>query len=455
MTLAPSPDLWKGRRVSVIGAARSGLAAARLLSGVGAEVFVSDAGSDDGVAARLRCWQHELGGHTDRVWHGRELVVTSPGVPWDAPVLERARAHGVEVIAELELAWRFSSAHVIAITGSNGKSTTTAWLAEVLTRAGFDARVGGNIGVPLSDVGPSAPRDAVLVVEVSSYQLEGIDTFRPRVGMILNITPDHLERHRDLELYGAAKARIFENIGPRDIVVLNHLDPRTRMLGAQVEPDLIRWVGAAPGAWVENGMIWAGRGDAPVALIPVEQLSLSGAHNVENALAVVAGVVSLMEVLGRALPIEAIGEGLRGFSALPHRQETVSIIDDVHYINDSKATNVDSTRLALESYDRGVIWIAGGLDKGSGLEPLVQAARPRVRKALLIGQAAKRFELALSDAVSTECCEDLATAVILAREISQAGDVVLFSPACASFDQYQNFEKRGEAFRRLVTGGSA
>lgn len=424
------PEL-DGRRVCIVGAGRSGLAAARAVAAQGGVPFLTD--SAPGIAAKdLRAtgFAFEKGGHTKAALRGATLVVVSPGVPWRSSFLELARAAGIPVMGEVELAWTLTDACFVAITGSNGKSTTTALVAHLLNSCGHDAVACGNIGVPLCAVALAAPSTRILVAEISSFQLEGVARFRPLVSAVLNITPDHLERHGNFESYVDAKAVIFGQAGRGDRVVLNHDDKDTRKLARRVPPGVpIHFFGTAFGD--------------PAALA---DCPLPGSHNLANARA----ALRIVHCLDAGIPQARIGDAMATFRALPHRLEPLAEVEGVRYVNDSKATNVDAACMALRSYEGGLLWIAGGRDKGSDLEPLVAAARGRVRRALLIGEAADRLNAALAQSTATEKVDTLQRALARAREIAAAGEIVLLSPACSSYDQFADFEARGDAMRACV-----
>ncbi|MAE72064.1 MAG: UDP-N-acetylmuramoyl-L-alanine--D-glutamate ligase [Gemmatimonadetes bacterium] len=425
-----------GKRVCVVGAARSGLAAARVLAALGAVPFMTDQAESATAELEASGFEFELGGHSAASLRGVELVVVSPGVPWKAPFIRSARERGIPVIGEIELAYRLTDATFIAITGSNGKSTTTALTAHLLDALSFDARACGNIGLPVCDLAIDAPSSRILVAEVSSFQLESVMGFRPRVAAVLNLTPDHLERHGGFEGYVEAKTAIFRRAGPGDHVILSAGDPRTRALSRRVPPGVrIRFFGA----------------EFP-ALPCIDALELPGGHNRANALAALA----IVRAIAPDASNDALADALASFRSLPHRLERLAELGSVLYINDSKATNVDSACVALRSYPRGVIWIAGGRDKGADLTPLTQAAKGRVRQALLIGEASARMASALAEEVAVEEVGTLDRALARAREMAHPGDVVLLSPACSSYDQFSDFERRGDAMRSLVTAfGSA
>jgi UDP-N-acetylmuramoylalanine--D-glutamate ligase len=445
----------RGRRVAVLGLARSGVAAARLLRDAGAHVDGIDArplealGADVAALAGLGV-QLSTGGEGEAALRTAELIVVSPGVPADAAALQAARARGVPVIGELELGWRATTADTVAITGTNGKTTTTALTGALVAASARPVLVAGNIGTPLSAHATTLAPDSVVVCEVSSFQLETIETFHPRVAAVLNLAPDHLDRHRTFERYVDAKARIFLNQTPADAAVLNADDAPTRALAPRTRAELIwfsRRARVEPGVFIEDGWITARLGARAEPVGPVGEISLRGQHNVENVLAATACALRL------GVRPEAIRGAIAAFRAVPHRIEFVRELDEIAYYNDSKGTNVDSTLKALESFGEPVLLIAGGVGKGQDFAPLAAAGRGRVRRALLIGEDAPRLEAALSAAgIDTERCATLEGAVGAARAAARAGDVVLLSPACASFDMFRDYEHRGDAFRHLVRG---
>jgi UDP-N-acetylmuramoylalanine--D-glutamate ligase len=355
-------------------------------------------------------------------------------------------------LAELEVAWRIAEAEAagknrwVAVTGTNGKSTTSSWIAEMLGRAGRPVALAGNIGVPLSGfLSGKLPRD--FVCEVSSFQLEAIDRFHPEVAVLTNITPDHLDRYDDLADYAAAKARIFARQGPEDFAVLNADDPRALAVSTAARRVLFSRRGrpTSGGAWLEAGELLCDVTAPLHRVLPAERLALPGAHNLENALAALAAA----ECLGT--PAEAIAGALTQFRGLPHRSELVGQARGVRWVDDSKGTNVDATARSLEGFAPGtVVLILGGRDKHGDFPALAALAASRARVVLTIGEAAEVIETALSGAVSIERCDTMEKAVERAAALAHAGDTVLLSPACASFDQYKNYEERGEHFARLV-----
>jgi UDP-N-acetylmuramoylalanine--D-glutamate ligase len=447
---------FSNKRVLVVGLGKSGVASALFLKAHGARVTVSDTKSGDELRNEIPVLlDHgitvETGGHGDRTFRGQDLIVVSPGVPVDAPPLVQARALGEKVIGEIELAAQFLPGPIVAITGSNGKTTTTTLTGEIMTTAGFPALVGGNIGTPAISLAERAKADTVIVLEVSSFQLETIQTFRPKVAVILNITPDHLDRHRTFEAYVNAKARMFENQQGSDFAVLNADDPTCVAMAGRTKAQVFwfsRQKEVTQGAWVRDGNILFRYGVQQHEVMQVSEIPLKGAHNLENVLAAVcAGAL-----MGCAA--EKIRQAVHDFKAVEHRLEYVATIRGVDYYNDSKATNVDATIKALESFPANIHLILGGKDKGSDYTVLNDLLRQRVKRVYTIGAAAAKIE---SQIVSSKSggpevmpAETLENAIRKANTAAQPGDVVLLAPACASFDQFKNYEHRGQTFKEIV-----
>jgi UDP-N-acetylmuramoylalanine--D-glutamate ligase len=437
-----------GKHVLVVGLGKSGVSSALFLKSRGALVTVSDSKPPEQLSAEIpdQGITVETGGHGERTFRGQDLIVVSPGVPFDAPPLVQARRQGIPIIGEIELAARFLQGQIIAITGANGKTTTTTLTGEILAAADLPVVVGGNIGTPaISLVEETTPKTFV-VLEVSSFQLETIETFRPFISSILNITPDHLDRHRTFEAYVDAKARIFENQTPADFVVLNADDAPTAALAPRAQAHVV-WFSRKHevdrGAFVCDDQIIYRGGTRELAVLPVSEIPLKGAHNLENVLAAVCiGALA-------GCPPEAIGQAVREFKAVEHRLELVATINGVSYYNDSKATNVDATIKALESFPANIHLIHGGKDKGSDYTVLNDLLRARVHRVYTIGAAAQKIE---SQIAGTEVvrAETLEKAVRHAHAAAQSGDVILLAPACASFDQFQNYEHRGRVFKEVV-----
>ena len=479
-----------GKRVLVVGLGKSGLAAARFLKERGARVTVSDARPAtliaelpglvaEGIAV-------EAGSHGLLTFRRQDLIVVSPGVPMSTPELTQVRAFGMPIIGELELGWRYLQGEVVAITGSNGKTTTTTLMGEIFEADGRPTLVGGNIGRPVTamvaesvelsrrcgeEAGPStALRSAQddnsmeqlhsgsvgaetvwSVLEVSSFQLETVVEFRPRVAVVLNITPDHLDRHGSFAAYAALKTRITERQTAEDLLVLNAEDKNTQMVAAHTKAK-IYWFSARrqvkQGAFVHGEGIFfrAREGAEPEAVMPLAEIALTGAHNVENVLAAVcaARLVGVSSAVIRA--------AVADFRAVEHRLEFVRELDGVRYFNDSKATNVDAVVKAVESFAGGIYLILGGKDKDSDYSVMNELLRERVKTVISIGSAAEKIERQLAGVVKIERAQTLQRAIAFARQNAVAGDTVLLAPACASFDQFENYEHRGRVFKELVHG---
>jgi UDP-N-acetylmuramoylalanine--D-glutamate ligase len=457
------PPSLSNQAITIVGGAQSGQAALRLLADTGARLFLSEHSSGDAtLRALLDTYNiaHELGGHTRRALDA-DLMVLSPGVPSDAPVVQHALERGVRIVSEIEMAAWFCEAPIVAITGTNGKTTTTEWTGHLLRTAWEDNTersviVAGNIGVPFSDHARSAsPRD-VVVLEVSSFQLDHVDTFAPQVSALLNITPDHLDRYDgSVEAYAASKARIMAKQEAGDTVVYNADNERTAQHvarahppGAANRPALAAFSQTHPpehGIYELDNQLVMRRGGTDIPLIDTTDVALRGRHNRYNAMA----VALIADALG--VPVAAICEGLRTFAGVPHRLESVRTHRGVLYVNDSKATNVEAVGYALESFTRPIVLIAGGRDKGNdyaSLKPLVQQS---VRAIIALGESADTVVRELGPHADT--CTQVDTmkaAVHAAQHSAHPGDAVLLSPACSSFDMYCNYEERGDVFRAAV-----
>jgi UDP-N-acetylmuramoylalanine--D-glutamate ligase len=473
----PAPSL-SGKKVTVIGMAKSGVAAARLCLREGAQVTITDQRTDEQLRASIAPAAYEalagarrtLGGHDRADFEGADLVVVSPGVPMALPELEAARRAGVPVWGEIELGWRLlpPGLPVVGITGTNGKSTTTA-LTGALLAAHRPTFTGGNLGTPLCELVLSGERVEAVVLELSSFQLEGIDRFRAQVGAILNVTPDHLDRYAGMDGYAAAKGRLFATQQPGDQAIANARDERAMALagasrGTRVTFGFGSLAGDRPGfagtgctedaARCPDGE--PGPSGTPITLqrrggaresYLLKNVALRGRHNRENAMAAI-----LCARLAGAPPA-VVQAGLDAFPGLPHRLERVAVGRGVEWVNDSKATNVDSTWVGLAAFAAGqprVVLIMGGRGKGAPYAPLRPLFAGRVKALLTLGEDAPAVEQELGALAPTESCHDLAGAARRAAELAQEGDVVLLSPACASYDQFKNYEERGEAFRRLA-----
>jgi UDP-N-acetylmuramoylalanine--D-glutamate ligase len=441
----------RGKRVLAVGLARTGVATALFCAARGARVTATDSRTEDEIGeaiAKLKVAgvTLELGCHRENTFLDQDLIIPSPGVPADEAHLQAARVKGITIWSEIELAYRFMKGRLIGITGSNGKTTTASLVEHILKTAGMQTILAGNIGTPLIGCVDTMKDDTCTVIELSSFQLELIDTFRPNIGVFLNLTPDHLDRHHTLEAYGAAKARLFENQTGEDAAILNADDAAT----TPYAPSLPRvyWFSrkqrVAQGAYVRGEAIVFRQEGAEETLLKLEDIPLAGAHNVENVLAAAAAA----RLAGA--PSAAIAKGVRSFAGVEHRLEFVAEIAGVRYYNDSKATNVDATLKALDAFQGRILIILGGKDKGSDYTALQRPLREKAILALLIGGAAEKIEKQIAGSVALDRAETLERAVETASHAAQRGDVVLLAPACASFDQFQNYEHRGRVFKDLV-----
>jgi len=444
-----------GQRVLVVGLARSGVAAARFLVGRGARVVATDRKKAEelereGVTVPAEVGL-ELGGHVRASFVGADLIVVSPGVPWEMPELEEARAVGVPVIAELELAYRFQRGRVVAVTGTKGKSTTTAAIGAMLTEHGYDTRVGGNIGRPAITMVDGATDESVFVLEVSSFQLEGIDRFRADVSVFLNLSADHLDRHPSFDAYAQAKARIFENQGEGDWAVVNADDPHVRRLASSSRARTLTFGGdpGSEGAFFEAGEARLQRGTAVETLFRRDAVRLPGAHLADDLLAAAAAAR-----LAGARP-EAIGRAVAAFRGAEHVLEEVAVVGGVAYYNDSKATNIAAAEKSLESFDRPVIVIVGGRHKGGDFADLAEAVARHAKRVIAIGEAQGAVARALGHVKPVDRGASLEEAVREAARHASPGDVVLLAPACSSFDMFKDYAARGRAFKAAVAALAA
>ena len=442
----------KNKKVLVVGLGRSGVASAFFLQEHGAKVIVSDSKSEaqlqNEVPALLdRGISIEAGQHGERTFRDQDLIVVSPGVPSDQPQLQHARTLGIPVIGEVELAFRFLQGKVLAITGSNGKTTTTTLVGEILSKSGKKTLVGGNIGTPVISLASKATPDTLVVLEISSFQLESIQQFRPWIAAILNITPDHLDRHHTFEAYVAAKARIFENQQGSDLAILNADDPTCLALKSKVKGPLLwfsRRQRVESGAFLTGEQIVFRNNGQEQPVLSRADIQLKGEHNLENVLAAVS-----MTMAAGCTP-QQVRQAVQEFRAVEHRLELVSTINGVTFYNDSKATNVDATMKALESFPGNIHIILGGKDKGSDYSVLNPLLRERAKRIYLIGAASDKIASQVSGAIALVRSGTLERAVRQAFDAATSGDVVLLAPACASFDQFENYEHRGRVFKELV-----
>jgi UDP-N-acetylmuramoylalanine--D-glutamate ligase len=448
--LKPGIDL-AGKQVLVVGLARTGIATALFCAARGARVTVTEERPESQVAeavTKLRAAgvALELGGHKAQTFVETDLIVPSPGVPMTMPALAAAHAIGIPVWSEIELAWRFLRGHLICVTGSNGKTTTTSLIGHILETARLPVQVAGNIGTPLISRVDVSNDKGFTVVEASSFQLEAISAFRPDVAVLLNITPDHLDRHGSFESYARAKARIFENQTEKDFAVVNADDavapqyaparPQTFWFSRQKRVD--------SGCFLRGDEIVFRNDGTETVLLRRGDIGLRGDHNVENVLAAAAAA----KLAG--VDADLIAKGVRSFAGVEHRIEFVATISGVEYYNDSKATNVDATLKALDAFSENVLVILGGKDKGCDYAILRKSLRQHARMVLLIGDATDKIESQLKGVVPIERTGTLPRAVERASEVARPGDTVLLAPACASFDQFENYEQRGRVFKQLV-----
>ena len=442
-----------GKRALVVGLGKSGVASALFMKAHGARVTVSDTKSGDELRNEIPVLLDngitvETGGHGERTFRGQDLIVVSPGVPVDAPPLVQARSLGETVIGEVELAAQFLPGPIVAITGSNGKTTTTTLTGEIIAASGLPALVGGNIGTPAISLAERAQPETVIVLEISSFQLETIQTFRPKVAVVLNVTPDHLDRHRTFEIYTDAKARIFENQQESDFAILNADDPTCVAMGVRTRAQVFwfsRQQEVEQGAWLRDGMIVFRDRTGQRDILQVSEIPLKGAHNLENVLAAVCAAA----LMGCAP--DRIRQAVHDFKAVEHRLEFVATVNGVDYYNDSKATNVDATIKALESFPANIHLILGGKDKGSDYTVLNDLIRQRVKRIYTIGTAAAKIESQVKGAEVVHA-ETLENAIRKASAAAKPGDVILLAPACASFDQFKSYEHRGKVFKEIVAG---
>lgn len=445
-----------GDAILIIGAARSGVASAEYLLSIGKQIVISDMNTKlaEDVETQLghASVSYVWGKQPDVAALQPELIVMSPGVPLSIPPVVKARELGIPVISEPELAFRYSDVPFVAITGTNGKTTTTTLTAFLLEKEGRKVVAGGNIGLPLISQCPKMSANDIVVAEMSSFQLESVDSFCPKVAVVMNLTPDHLDRHKTMEAYAAAKANIFKNQGPEEYLLLNKDDAIVAAMAAGAKSHVYYFSQQEildEGIWLEDGNLVyrLDKNGAPQVLIPAAEIGIVGSHNWQNAMA--ASLAALL--MGQQS--EIIAERLRAFKGVAHRMEPVATIDGVLYVNDSKGTNPDSTEKALGSYgERSIVLIAGGRNKGSDMAVLVPLMRAHCRGVVLVGEATGDFIDAFARTGYTDyvCADSFEDAVAKAREMAQSGDVVLLSPACASWDMFDNFEQRGDLFKELV-----
>lgn len=445
----------RGRRVLVVGAGRSGVAAARLLCTRGAAVTLTDLKPELSEQAALAAAgvALELGGHRAASFDAADLIVVSPGVPLDLPELARARARGVPIIGELELASRWVRGPIVAITGTKGKSTTTTLVGRMLAAAGRPVLVGGNIGLPLSQQVEESTGETLHVVEASSFQLEATDTFHPWIAALLNLSADHLDRHADERAYAAAKRRVFANQTPGDWAVVNADSEAAMRVAEGVRARLVRYAVERverADVYVDRGFVWRRTSEGDLPLLPLAAIRLPGRHMLSNVVAA-AAISHLAGAAG-----DALARALEGFTGLEHVMEPVGARGGVRFINDSKATNIDAAARSIESFD-GVVAIIGGRFKGGRFEDLAGPLSLHGRAVVAIGEARPLVAAALAPVVPVVEAASMAEAVRRAWELAAPDGVVLLAPACASFDMFTDYADRGRQFkeevRRLVQAG--
>ncbi len=448
---------YRGKTILVAGAARSGIAAARFLLERGARVILTDTRGEGALAASLEPLRSianppgeillELGGHRIESFRSCDMVIVSPGIPLSLPYFEESRTRGIPVLAEVELAYRNMKGKILGITGSNGKTTTTVLVAELLRGSGLKAHAAGNVGVALISLADTSSTEDIYATELSSFQLEGIRDFRPAVAAILNLTPDHLDRYAGFEAYIAAKERIFVNQQKSDFAVLNADDPRTAAMESRIRSTPVFFSRRSEpeyGVCLRgNRLVWR-NGETERELFGKDDVQLKGNHNLENVLAACA-----IALLGGADPV-SLKPVIRGFYGVEHRLEWVADIDGVRYFNDSKATNVDAAIKSLEAFPGNILLIAGGRDKGGDFTVLRPLVGKCVKEMVLIGEAAGKIREALAGSTEIREAQSLVEAVRICRRHAQPGDVVLLAPACASFDMFQDYEHRGRIFKDAV-----
>jgi len=389
----------------------------------------------------------ETGGHTSKAVTDKDYLVISPGIPLDIPRLKEAQDRGIPIFSEIEVAFWLTDAQIVGITGSNGKTTTTTLVGEILKEDKRESQIGGNIGIPFSSLVGKVPKEGIIVLELSSFQLERIEEFKPRVSAVLNITPDHLDRYPDLKSYVEAKLRIFENQTDSDFTVLNADDKNSMELALYSASKKIFFSTQKElelGAFVKEGMLLYKINGKEERITEIKDIEIKGPHNLSNAAAACA-ICAVLEVSPLSMK-----ETLKRFKGVEHRLEEVATLSGVKFVNDSKATNVESVWYALQSMKEPIILIAGGKDKGGDFTKLRELVKSRVKALILIGEAKEKMDAALSDLASTSHSDSLEEAVELSFKKAEAGDTVLLSPACASFDMFKDYQHRGDVFKSSV-----
>ncbi len=447
---------WENKKVLVVGMARSGVAAAQLLRASGAIVTVNDSKTEEQLGDQLKpleglSLERHFGCPADGLLEGQDCLVISPGIPDSAPFVKHAKEMGLYVTGELEMAFQLSQGALVAVSGTNGKTTTVSLLGEIFRNSGRVTHVVGNIGYPYSLAALVSRKEDVMVCEVSSFQMETADTFHPHVALLTNITEDHLNRHGTMEIYTALKMRMFRNQTPEDYAIFNADDPGLQGLNKQVKSKVLRFSRlreVREGAFVRGGEIILALNGTEKKVCRTEEVRIPGPHNLENALGAVCAA-GAMDV-----PIPVIRHSLKTFRGVEHRIESVRVLDDIEYINDSKGTNVDSTIKAVQTMNRPTVIILGGYDKHTSFDPLSReiAASGMIQAAVLIGETAQQIQDSLERAgfENISRAQNLGEAVELSRKKAERGWNVLLSPACASFDMFSDYEERGRVFKKIV-----
>ena len=440
------------QKVLVIGAARSGLAGAEFLAKTGNQVVLTDMKQCSDIAGLEKLGVSFIWGEQPDVAQIQpDYIVMSPGVPLTIPPVQYAKQHNIPVIGELELAFANCKAPFVAITGTNGKTTTTTLTGELLKRTGKNIFVGGNIGVPLVSYAADLSEEDMVVAEVSSFQLETIDTFAPHLALMINLTPDHLDRHGNMENYLACKANIFANQTEQDYLILNYDDDALRPLAAQSKGKVYFFSQQhilEEGVYLDGNQVVLKLNSDATQVCNTEEIAIKGKHNLENAM----GAILLAYLSG--VSVEDIRDVLMTFQGVAHRLEPVRVCNGVQYINNSKGTNPDSTIKAIEAYSNPIILILGGLNKGSDFAPLASLVKERVKQVVVLGEAKNAIISALNEAEYRAYTEaaTFEEAVQAASNLAASGDVVLLSPACASWDMFKSYEERGDLFKQIVNG---
>ena len=445
-------DRIKGKKVSVFGLARSGLAVASLLKKFGADVFVTEVRNSSFLTKETEELkkigiEYETGSHSRKSLETKDFLVISPGVSSDIPILLQAQEMGIPIFSEVEVAFWLNQAQIVGITGSNGKTTTATLMGEILKEDKREVKVAGNIGVPFSLVVEEVSPDGIIVLELSSFQLEKVEEFRPKIASILNITPDHLDRYSNFKSYKDAKLRIFENQVEEDFAVLNYDDDESTGIenfskGEKIFFSTINELDQ--GAFLRQGSFFYRFKGKEEKIIEANQIRIKGPHNLSNA----ACACAISLVLG--VSIASIKNALGNFKGVEHRLEEVLTISGIEFINDSKATNVSSVWYALQSINRPIILIGGGRDKGGDFTKLRDLVKDKVKALILLGEAKEKMKNELGDLIPTFFVSDMEEGVKLSFEKASSGDAILLSPGCASFDMFDNFEHRGRVFKSAV-----